>query len=251
MNKLPISASDLVGHLAAATDQLDLVAGDGSFIKLHKGGFWVYGSDDTEVEPDSLWAVNPASFVIGFICWPKGDTLGAPLDEEMRSISQGPVLKSELATHEGGDWAQQVGMQLMCISGEDVGTEVIYKASTKGALKHFNAFLSEVLTYLKANAGTDKVVPVVDLLVGSYNHPKFSTVYTPNFKIEKWATMDEMPDSDDEYDDAEEEEEELEEEIIIEKPAPKKKRKAKALAAPAGEETPAPPPKRRRRRSKG
>lgn len=252
MNKLPVSADELVGHLAKATSQLDLISGSGSYLRLHKGGFWVYGSDDTEVEEESNWAVNPASFAIGFVAWPAGDNVGAPLGEEMRSISQGPVLKSELPDTDGGEWTQQVGMQLMCVSGEDVGTEVLFKASSKGGIGGYNDFLNQVLIHLKANAGTEEVVPVVDLQVKSYKHPKYGKIYTPVFFIKEWASMDEMPD-----DDGTDEEEEA-----AAAPPPKKKAKRKAIAPPveAEEEVEeeeieeevaeeAPKPKRRRRRS--
>jgi len=252
LNKLPISASDLVGQLTTATSQLDLSTG-GSYLRLHKGGFWVYGSDDTEVEEESHWAVNPASFALGFVAWPEGET-GAPLGEEMRGISQQAMVKSELTPVEGGEWVQQVGMQLMCVSGEDVGTEVVFKASSKGGVGGFNDFLNQVLIHLKANAGTEDVVPVVDLQVKSYKHPKYGKIYTPVFHIVSWANMDEMPD------DAEVEEEEeappAKEKVV------KKKARKKAIAPPVEveeeeeieeeEETEveeAPKPKRRRRRS--
>ena len=36
-------------------------------LKMDKTGHWVFGADQTEVEDDSTWAVNPFSFVHGFI----------------------------------------------------------------------------------------------------------------------------------------------------------------------------------------
>ena len=254
MNNQMISADDLAGHLAVATSHLDLQTG-GSYLRLHKGGFWVYGSDDTEVEEDSQWAVNPASFAIGFIAWPEGDNVGAPLGEEMRSISQGPMMKSELPAAEGGDWQQQVGMQLMCVSGEDTGTEVIFKASSKGGIGGFNDFLNQVLTHLKANSGTEEVVPVIDLQVTSYKHTKYGKIYTPVFAVKSWTTMDDMP-----VEGADEDEEE-DEAPPVKKKAVKPKRKAIAAPEPEPEELEeeefepeevaeeAPPKKRRRRRS--
>ena len=38
-------------------------------IKMDRTGHWVYGADQTEVEKDTLWAVNPYSFVHGYIAW--------------------------------------------------------------------------------------------------------------------------------------------------------------------------------------
>jgi hypothetical protein len=45
-------------------------------IKMDKTGHWVYGADQTEIEDDSSWAVNPFSFVHGFIAWGDGEVLG-------------------------------------------------------------------------------------------------------------------------------------------------------------------------------
>ena len=53
-------------------------------IKMDKTGHWVFGADQTEVEEGSQWAVNPFSFIHGFIAW--GD--GEPLGEKMVGISQ-------------------------------------------------------------------------------------------------------------------------------------------------------------------
>ncbi len=210
----------------------------------------MYGSDDTEVEEESHWAVNPASFALGFIAWADDDEAsGGPLGEEMRGIAQGPLLKSDLPQVVGGTWAQQVGMQLVCVSGEDTGTEVLYKSSTKGGIGGFNDLLNSVLAHLKASAGTDKVVPIVELEVTSYKHPnpKFGTIYKPVFAVKKWATMDDMPDGEDEG----EEEEEVVQPVAKKKATSKKKA---ALPAPAPEpeiekEEEVAPKRRRRRRS--
>ena len=53
-------------------------------IKMDKTGHWVFGADQTEIEDDSLWAINPFSFVHGFIAWGDGEVLG----EKMVSVSQ-------------------------------------------------------------------------------------------------------------------------------------------------------------------
>ena len=45
-------------------------------IKMDRTGHWVYGADQTEVEKDTLWAVNPYSFVHGYIAWGTGEDKG-------------------------------------------------------------------------------------------------------------------------------------------------------------------------------
>jgi hypothetical protein len=48
-------------------------------LKMDKTGHWCFGSDQTEIETDSTWAVNPYSFVHGFIAWGDGAVLGEKL----------------------------------------------------------------------------------------------------------------------------------------------------------------------------
>ena len=44
-------------------------------LKMDKTGHWVFGADQTEVEDGSTWAVNPFSFVHGYIAWGDGEVL--------------------------------------------------------------------------------------------------------------------------------------------------------------------------------
>jgi len=258
MNNLPISADDLVSAITKTTSALAADMSGKAYLRLHKGGFFVYGADDVEVEEYSKWAVNPNTFALGYVAWPSEGT-GKPLGEEMRSITDAPIQMSELP-RVAGEWTQQVGMQLMCVSGEDVGVEVVFKASSKGGINGFNDFLNQVLVNLKANSGTDKVVPVIELEVNDYKHPTYGKIYTPVFEIKSWSTMNDMPvsEADDDIEDGSDDDVVIAElpapepEVVEEEPAkaPRKKRGKKAEAEPAPEPNTeeAPAPKRRRRR---
>ena len=154
MNNLPVSASDLVGAIAKTTQRLSSGSEGMSYLKLSKGGFWIFGVDDIEVEDESLWAVNPNSLAVGYVAWPINGT-GKPLGEEMRGITDDPIIESQLPdVGPNGQWAQQVGMQLMCVSGEDTGTGVVFKASSKGGLGGFNDFLNAVMEHFKEDPNT-------------------------------------------------------------------------------------------------
>jgi hypothetical protein len=78
---LPAVAS-LAASLRAI--QPDTAAGGTVILKMYKTGHWVFGADQTEVEDDSTWAVNPFSFVHGVIAWGDGEVLG----EKMVSVSK-------------------------------------------------------------------------------------------------------------------------------------------------------------------
>ena len=84
-------------------------------IKMDKTGHWVFGADQTEIEDDSTWAINPLSFVHGYIAWGDGEVLG----EKMVSVSQPlPELEPAPPNAKKG-WETQVGLSMKCISGED------------------------------------------------------------------------------------------------------------------------------------
>lgn len=244
MQNLPITAEDLIGAITKTTTVLASDMSGKAYLKLHKGGFFVYGSEEIEVEENSQWAVNPHSFALGYVAWPKGSQ-GAPLGEEMRSITDDPVIMSSLPDVDGV-WTQQVAMQLMCVSGEDKGTEVVYKASSKGGINGFNDFLNQVLINLKANIGSDSVVPVIVLEVKHYKHPEHGKIYTPVFMIKSWSTMDDMPTPDAEEDEPPVVEPEPEKKALEDKPA---KVEPKAAEDKPEKAAKAKSPRRRRRRA--
>ena len=73
-----------ISTIAAALRTLAPAAATGvAILKMDKTGHWVFGADQTEVDAASLWAVNPFSFVHGFIAWGEGEVLG----EKMVSIT--------------------------------------------------------------------------------------------------------------------------------------------------------------------
>jgi hypothetical protein len=75
-----------VASLSTALNALKSYADPGPavILKMDKTGHWVFGADQTEVDDDATWAVNPFSFVHGFICWGDGEVLA----EKMVSVAQ-------------------------------------------------------------------------------------------------------------------------------------------------------------------
>ena len=97
-----------------------------AILKMDKTGHWVFGADQTEVDDDSRWAVNPFSFVHGYIAWGKGEALGevmAPLTQPLPEVGPAP---------DGAErgWEMQFGFSLKCISGEDAGLETRYSTTS-------------------------------------------------------------------------------------------------------------------------
>ena len=224
MSNLPTNISNLTTAIDKVLSRPDMQQMDGrAYLKLDRSGFWIYGQDSVEVEEGSLWAVNPGSFALGYIAWSDS---GSPLGEEMAPITNDPIVEADLP-NVGAKWEQQIAMQLTCVSGEDKGTEVIYKASSKGGRQGFNDLLRAVMSTLQANQGTDKVIPIVELLTSSYQHPKksYGTIHKPVFQIKRWEAMSTTLDTVEEPVKEEPVEEPVKEEPVKEEPTSKRRRR--------------------------
>jgi hypothetical protein len=153
-------------------------------IKMDKTGHWVFGADQTEIEDDALWAINPFSFVHGFIAWGDGEVLG----EKMVSVSQPlPELDAAPPNAKKG-WEAQVGLSMKCISGEDKGMEARYTTTSVGGKRSVQALAVAIATQVEKDQ--TKPVPVVLLKKEHYTHKSYGRIYTPVFDIQEWVTMD-------------------------------------------------------------
>ena len=153
-------------------------------IKMDKTGHWVFGADQTEIEDDSQWAINPFSFVHGFIAWGDGEVLG----EKMTSVSQPlPELDAAPPNAKKG-WESQVGMSLKCISGEDKGMEARYTTTSVGGKRAVQALAVAIATQVEKDQS--KPVPIVELGKEHYTHKSYGRIYTPVFAIKEWVSMD-------------------------------------------------------------
>ena len=175
-----------VKSLATALRTIETdVGGAGTvIIKMDKTGHWVFGADQTEIEDDSTWAVNPFSFVHGYIAWGDGEVLA----EKMVSVSQ-PL--PELDTAPPGakkGWETQVGMSIKCLTGADVGMEARYTTTSVGGKKGVQALAVAIATQVEKDQ--DKPVPVVVLGKEHYTHKSYGRIYTPLFAVQEWVGMD-------------------------------------------------------------
>lgn len=171
--------------LANASQQIQ-VSGGIPFLKMAKqDGAWIYGAKDTEVEEGALWAINPLSLKVGFVCWnPKG---GAPLGKQMVSIFQTPLNIADLPNL-GAKWDDNISLEMMCTNGEDKGITVEYTANSYGGKKAFATLVAAIQRQLDADP--KNLVPVIELTNDSYKSPQYGLIYNPIFDIKKWIAMD-------------------------------------------------------------
>ena len=65
-------------------------------LRMLKGGSWVCGREDAEVEPDSTWAINPFSILHGYVCWAEpGQPFAAAWDARVRAAVAARGCRSE------------------------------------------------------------------------------------------------------------------------------------------------------------
>ena len=161
----------------------DVGASTTAIIKMDRTGHWVFGADQTEAEADATWAVNPFSFVHGFIAWGDGEVLG----EKLVPVTE-PLPEVEAAPHGAKKgWEPQTGLSLKCISGEDAGMEARFTTTSVGGRKAVQALAVEIAAQVEKDQS--KPVPVVRLEKDSYSHKSYGRIYTPVFKVVQWVGM--------------------------------------------------------------
>lgn len=169
---------------ALRTIQADVGATGTVIIKMDKTGHWVFGADQDEVEADSTWAVNPFSFVHGYIAWGDGDVLG----EKMVSVSEPLPEMDDAPPMAKRGWEVQVGMSLKCLTGEDKGMEARYTTTSAGGKRGVQTLAVAIAEMVDKDPS--KPVPVVLLKKEHYQHKSYGRIYTPLFDIQSWVSMD-------------------------------------------------------------
>lgn len=175
-----------VASLSTALRSLEKEVGSSGVVllKMDKTGHWVFGADQTEVEDNATWAVNPFSFVHGFIAWGDGEVLG----EKMVSVSQPlPELDAAPPNAKRG-WETQVGMSLKCLSGEDEGMEARYTTTSVGGKRSVQTLALAIAAQVEKDQS--KPVPVVRLKKDHYTHKSYGKIFTPVFEVVEWVGMD-------------------------------------------------------------
>jgi hypothetical protein len=175
-----------VQSLTAALRSLESEVGASGMVilKMDKTGHWVFGADQTEIDDDSTWAINPFSFVHGFIAWGEGEVLG----EKMVPVSE-PL--PEMDTPPPGakrGWEMQVGMSLKCMNGEDKDMEARYNVTSVGGKRAVQKLALDIAAQVEKDQS--KPVPVVRLKKDHYTHKSYGRIFTPVFEITQWVSLE-------------------------------------------------------------
>jgi hypothetical protein len=153
-------------------------------LKMDKTGHWIFGADQTEVEDGSKWAINPFSFIHGFIAWGDAVVLGekmVPMSSPLPELDPAPSGSKR-------GWEQQIGFSLKCVSGEDKGLEVRYAVTSVGGRRAVQTLAVAIADQVEKDQS--KPVAVVTLKKDHYAHKSYGKIYTPVFNVIEWVSMD-------------------------------------------------------------
>jgi hypothetical protein len=174
-----------VASLSSALRSIETDAGSSGMVilKMDKTGHWVFGADQTEIEDDSVWAVNPFSFVHGYIAWGEGTVLA----EKMVSVAE-PLPETGPAPEAAKrGWEMQIGFTLACTNGEDEGMQARYAATSVGGKKAVQQLAAAIAA--QVDKDQNKPVPMIVLGKEHYQHKTYGRIYTPVFDIVDWASL--------------------------------------------------------------
>jgi hypothetical protein len=178
----------LVEGIQESNSTTILAGGGMPILRLLKSGVFVYGQNADEVQEGSEWAINPLSIMHGWGCWSDnpGNQKNTLLGEIMVPVNQKKPLKPEPIN--GFEYKEQRFMNLMCVTGNDEGTEVVWKIGSLGGMRAYSNFSAAFTAQLRKDP--KHPVAIVQLLVDDYPHPKWGQTFVPVIEIVDWASLD-------------------------------------------------------------
>jgi len=147
-------------------------------------GTWMFGQRKTIPEAGAKWAVNPLTFKWGCICF-SGNKV---VDERLVPISQPKPLITEMP-NTGLPWQEEWAVNMKCLDGADAGVEVIFKATTDGAIKAVVFLLDQVRDRLNGGQHDGKIAPILLLEKDSYPHREHGKVWIPVLNTVDWMPL--------------------------------------------------------------
>ena len=156
------------------------------FKSREDGGTWGFGQRRTIPEEGSRWAVNPLTIQWGCISFGDGNKV---VGERLVPITQPKPLIADMPDTTF-PWQEEWSVNMKCLDGADAGVEVIFKATTDGAIKAIVQLVDELRNRLNGNQHNNKVAPIVLLEKDGYQHPKHGPTAIPVLPIVDWMSLD-------------------------------------------------------------
>jgi hypothetical protein len=183
--------------LATVKDSIPAAGGE-PILRMGRDGDWVFGADNAEMEDGSEWAANPFSLQHGYICWkkrPEGSKEPAEkLGDILLPMTQQKPIRTSLPDYGESKWQDQISITFRCLSGEDEGTQVVYKPSSIGGAGEMKDFIDAIMKQIDVDPAHP--VPVVVFGSDSYQHKTWGKTYTPVLEIVEWVSMEDATPAD-------------------------------------------------------
>lgn len=157
----------------------EAAAGGQTYLRMDKTGTWVFGSEAEPVPATAEFAVDPYSFIHGYVAWGDLQKLG----EAIVPINV-PLPAAPAAPPGSRGWERQFGMTLKHVTGagDDLGV-LLFRSSSFGGRKCIAALTAEVGKRMATGQAT---MPIVKLVSTSYVHKKFGKIFEPEILIVAW-----------------------------------------------------------------
>ena len=156
------------------------------FKSREDGGTWGFGQRRTIPEEGSRWAVNPLTIQWGCISFGDGNKV---VGERLVPITQPKPLIADMPDTTF-PWQEEWSVNMKCLDGADAGVEVIFKATTDGAIKAIELLVDELRNRLNGNQHNGKIVPIALLEKDSYQHIKHGPTPYPVLNRIDWMSLD-------------------------------------------------------------
>jgi hypothetical protein len=192
---LPVELSNFSAALQRV-EETTMTDGAVMFCKMvAKVGNWVFGSEESPIEGDDVFAVNPMSFATGFVWWPKdekNDLTGAKPTDAMAMYNEPKILLGDLSRPSTyGEWVPQVSIQMTGVGGDLDGTVLEYKNSSWGTRYAVKALAQAIGAQMSVDP--TKSIPLITL-DSSTAKGKVGNYKKPVFNIMKWVGDDDAVD---------------------------------------------------------
>ena len=154
--------------------------------KSRSNGAYMFGQRKTVPEPGSRWAVNPTTFMWGFVSFGANNKRAG---EHLVPVGQ-PKPDITKLPDTGFPWQEEMAVNMKCLDGADAGVEVVFKANTDGGIKAVVIMVDQVRDRINSGQHDGKIVPIVLLEKDSYQHSQYGRVYFPVLNTIDWMSLD-------------------------------------------------------------
>jgi hypothetical protein len=190
----PAPAGSVLASLAAlstALNKVDIGAIAGrsglplmQFKSRENNGTWSFGQRRTVPENGSRWAINPLTYMWGYVGFDESRRAHerlVPVSHPKPEIADLPDL--------GFKWQEQMAVNMKCLDGADAGTDVVFKSATDGGVKAIAGSLAAVRDRLNGGEHDGKVSPIALLEKDWYPHPERGRTWFPLITIVEWMAL--------------------------------------------------------------